>query len=540
MKSTAPRIDFAKYDEIPVETSGRDVPAGISKFSDIDLGKVLSENIRKVGYDRPTPVQKHSLPIVLANRDLMACAQTGSGKTAAFLFPVISRLCQSGAAPPPDRYTRKVFPLALVLAPTRELACQIQDECRKFSMNTGLKSVVVYGGTPIPMQLRELERGCDILVATPGRLVDIIDREKVSLSYIRFLILDEADRMLDMGFEPQIRKIVEQKDMTKKGVRRTLMFSATFAKEIQLLASQFLDDYVFLAVGRVGSTAELVTQKFVKCSDYDKQEQLIEILRKSEPGLTLIFVETKKNCETLGYFLQRRGFKATSIHGDKAQKDRTASIKNFATGATPYLVATNVAARGLDIENITHVINYDMPGDMDDYVHRIGRTGRAGKTGISTSLISPANGNIVGRLMDILEDANQESPKWLDEMRFDRSSRKPRGPGGGKKFGGTDFRRDSGGQGKSGFGAKPPSYGGFPGFNYGFPAYPTPPAGYPGASGGYPGYYGYPTPSAYGGGYPPPPPSGSSYPPAPSSYGPPAPPRDPAPSSNGSSYSKTY
>eukprot|EP01118_Nematostelium_gracile_P012357 TRINITY_DN4505_c0_g1_i2.p1 TRINITY_DN4505_c0_g1~~TRINITY_DN4505_c0_g1_i2.p1 ORF type:complete len:398 (+),score=102.42 TRINITY_DN4505_c0_g1_i2:358-1551(+) len=205
MKSSAPRIDFSKYDEIPVETSGRDVPPGITKFTDVDLGKILTENIRKVGYDRPTPVQKHSIPIVLANRDLMACAQTGSGKTAAFLFPVISRLCATGPSQP-DRYSRKVFPLALVLAPTRELACQIQDECRKFSQYTGLKSLVVYGGSPINLQLRELERGCDILVATPGRLVDIMERDKISLAQIRFLILDEADRMLDMGFRTTDQK----------------------------------------------------------------------------------------------------------------------------------------------------------------------------------------------------------------------------------------------------------------------------------------------------------------------------------------------
>jgi ATP-dependent RNA helicase DDX3X len=438
----------------------------------------------------------------------MACAQTGSGKTAAFLLPLISKLLQS-PPPPTDRFSRKAFPLALVLAPTRELACQIQDECKKFAFRTGLKSAVVYGGSPIGYQLRTLEQGCDILVATPGRLVDIMDRDKVSLAQIKFLVLDEADRMLDMGFEPQIRKIVEHRDMTRRGIRRTLMFSATFPKEIQQLASQFLEDYIFLAVGRVGSTTDLVTQHFVKCDEYEKSNALLKLVRESQ-GLTLIFVETKKQAESLGNLLASKGFPATSIHGDRAQKDRTAAIRTFSTGKTPFLVATNVAARGLDIENIAHVINYDMPGDIDDYVHRIGRTGRAGKPGMSTSLITPANANIIPKLIEILEEAGQELPRWLDEMKFDRSYKKPRHFGRGPKFGGTDFRRDGGFHNAP---RPPPSFGGGDGRGY--------PGG--GAYGQYP-----PRPQGYGA---PPPPSGPA-PPGParpyggapsSSYGPPAP-----------------
>lgn len=283
------------------------------------MNQILQDNIKLAHYDRPTPVQKYSLPIVVGGRDLMACAQTGSGKTAAFLFPIISRLLET---PPPQEGPggrRKVHPLALVLAPTRELACQIYDEGRKFSWKTGLSTVVVYGGAPIGAQLRDLERGCDIIVATPGRLVDILERGRISLSAIRFLVLDEADRMLDMGFEPQIRRIVEQEDMPASTERQTLMFSATFPKEIQRLAAAFLYDYIFLAVGRVGSTTELVTQKFIRCDEQDKPAMLLDLIN-SVSGLTIIFVETKKKADMLEDFLLRERFPATSIHGDRAQE----------------------------------------------------------------------------------------------------------------------------------------------------------------------------------------------------------------------------
>lgn len=391
------KIDFEKYDEIPVETSGKNCPPPIHQWNEIELGDTLRTNIKLARYERPTPVQKYSLPIVMKGRDLMGCAQTGSGKTAAFLFPIISQMIQQNL--PPDAGTgsygrKKVYPYALVLAPTRELACQIYDEAKKFSYKTGLKSVVVYGGAPIGFQLTDLERGCDILVATPGRLVDIIERARISLSHIKWLVLDEADRMLDMGFEPQIRRIVEGEDMPATGERQTLMFSATFPKEIQRLAASFLHDYVFLAVGRVGSTTDLVTQKFLRVEEADKQGMLLDLIT-SVKGLTIIFVETKRKADMLEDFLIREGFPATSIHGDRVQQDRTAALRTFSSGQTPFLIATNVAARGLDIDNITHVINYDMPTDIDDYVHRIGRTGRAGKGGLATAFMSEENIGVV-------------------------------------------------------------------------------------------------------------------------------------------------
>lgn len=227
-------INFDAYEDIPVETSGDNVPPPVNTFAEIDLGDALNLNIRRCKYVKPTPVQRHAIPIALAGRDLMACAQTGSGKTAAFCFPIISGIMRGQVPQKPLRGARTVFPLALILSPTRELSMQIHEEARKFSYQTGVKVVVAYGGAPINQQLRDLERGVDILVATPGRLVDLLERARVSLQMIRYLALDEADRMLDMGFEPQIRKIVEQMDMPPPGVRQTMLFSATFPREIQV------------------------------------------------------------------------------------------------------------------------------------------------------------------------------------------------------------------------------------------------------------------------------------------------------------------
>lgn len=411
-----------KYEEIPVSASGRDCPKPISDFRDVDLGHRLLENILRANYDKPTPIQKHSLPIVLNGRDLMACAQTGSGKTAAFLLPIISTLTKRATFSPKVERTIhgiKALPSALILAPTRELVCQIHSECSKFAFRTGISSLAVYGGTPIRYQIQRLEGGVDIIAATPGRLLDLMKQEKICLSHIQFLVLDEADRMLDMGFEPQIREVIEKFDMAPKQNRQTLMFSATFPKEIQKLASSFLQDYIFVSVGRIGSTTDLVTQKFIQVPESGKDSTLIQLLRQDvTPGLTLIFVETKKKAESLSNLLQSMRLPVASIHGDRNQRERNEAIRNFSNKRTPILVATNVAARGLDINDIDHVINYDMPGDIDDYVHRIGRTGRAGKTGIATAFITPENTKIAVKLLEILNESNQEIPPWLDQMKM--------------------------------------------------------------------------------------------------------------------------
>ncbi|KDQ50739.1 hypothetical protein JAAARDRAFT_141462 [Jaapia argillacea MUCL 33604] len=478
-------INFEKYEEIPVEATGSGVPEPVTVFAP-PLDPVLLENIQFARYNTPTPVQKYSIPIVAGGRDLMACAQTGSGKTGGFLFPILSASFQEGPrAPPFDpqatgyNRSRKAYPTALILAPTRELVSQIHDEARKFAYRSWVRPAVVYGGADINQQIRAMERGCDLLSATPGRLVDLIERGRISLSNIRYLVLDEADRMLDMGFEPQIRRIVQGEDMPGIHERQTLMFSATFPRDIQMLAKDFLKDYIFLSVGRVGSTSENITQKIEYVEDADKRSVLLDILL-TEPkgGLTLVFVETKRMADMLSDFLMSSNMPATSIHGDRTQREREMALQTFRQGRTPILVATAVAARGLDIPNVTHVVNYDLPSDIDDYVHRIGRTGRAGNTGISTAFFNRGNRNIVRDLIELLREANQEIPAWLDTVAHETSSfggGGPRGRGGrggggrGRTSGNRDFRSVSyagGGRGgPAGYGG--PQYGGGGGYSNG-------------------------------------------------------------------------
>lgn len=382
--------------------------------------------------------------------------------------------------------TRKAYPTALILAPTRELVNQIHDEARKFAYRSWVRPAVVYGGADINGQLRLIERGCDLLSATPGRLVDLIERGRISLSNIRYLVLDEADRMLDMGFEPQIRRIVQGEDMPGIEQRQTLMFSATFPRDIQMLARDFLKDYIFLSVGRVGSTSENITQKIEYVEDNDKRSALLDILSsQGEMGLTLVFVETKRMADMLSDFLMTHNLPATSIHGDRTQREREMALQTFKSGRTPILVATAVAARGLDITNVTHVINYDLPSDIDDYVHRIGRTGRAGNTGVSTAFFNRGNKNIVRDLVELLREANQEIPSWLESLAHESSfgGGGYRGRGGrggrGKTSAGRDYRAGGGGGGgNGGSGGGGSNYGG----SYGGRGYGSSYGGYGGGS----------------------------------------------------------
>ncbi|XP_060724483.1 ATP-dependent RNA helicase DDX3X-like isoform X3 [Tachysurus vachellii] len=477
-------INFEKYDDIPVDATGHDCPQHIESFHDIDMGEIIMGNITLSRYSRPTPVQKYAIPIIKSKRDLMACAQTGSGKTAAFLLPVLSRIYTDGpgealqaaknSVQENGRYgRRKQYPLSLVLAPTRELALQIYDEARKFAYRSRVRPCVVYGGADIGQQIRDLERGCHLLVATPGRLVDMMERGKIGLDYCNYLVLDEADRMLDMGFEPQIRRIVEQDTMPPKVLRQTMMFSATFPKEIQILARDFLEDYIFLAVGRVGSTSENITQKVVWVEESDKRSFLLDLLNATvipgevqdsngenadKPGkdsLTLVFVETKKGADALEDFLYREGYACTSIHGDRTQRDREEALHQFRSGRCPILVATAVAARGLDISNVKHVINFDLPSDIEEYVHRIGRTGRVGNLGLATSFFNDKNSNITKDLLDILVEAKQEVPSWLESLAYEHQhkgtnrGRSKRFSGG---FGARDYRQTNSNPTSGGFG----------------------------------------------------------------------------------------
>ncbi|XP_070694036.1 DEAD-box helicase 3 X-linked a isoform X4 [Pempheris klunzingeri] len=494
-------INFEKYDDIPVEATGSSCPPHIESFHDVDMGEIIMGNITLSRYTRPTPVQKHAIPIIKSKRDLMACAQTGSGKTAAFLLPVLSQIYTDGpgdalqaaknSGQENGRYgRRKQYPISLVLAPTRELALQIYDEARKFAYRSRVRPCVVYGGADIGQQIRDLERGCHLLVATPGRLVDMMERGKIGLDYCNYLVLDEADRMLDMGFEPQIRRIVEQDTMPPKGIRQTMMFSATFPKEIQILARDFLEDYIFLAVGRVGSTSENITQKVVWVEETDKRSFLLDLLNATvipsevqenvteapeKPGkdsLTLVFVETKKGADALEDFLYHEGYACTSIHGDRSQRDREEALHQFRSGRCPILVATAVAARGLDISNVKHVINFDLPSDIEEYVHRIGRTGRVGNLGLATSFFNDKNSNITKDLLDILVEAKQEVPSWLESLAYEhqhKSSNRGRSKRFSGGFGARDYRQTpgSGGFSSNRGGRNPGGHGGNRGFGGG-------------------------------------------------------------------------
>ncbi|CAH0558365.1 unnamed protein product [Brassicogethes aeneus] len=471
-------INFSKYEDIPVEATGEKVPAHITSFEEVQLTEIIKNNIASARYDTPTPVQKYAIPIIVGRRDVMACAQTGSGKTAAFLVPILNQMYERG---PPQiaahsRSRRKQYPLGLVLAPTRELATQIYDESKKFAYRSRVRPCVVYGGAHIAEQMRDLDRGCHLLVATPGRLLDMIDRGRIGLDYCQYLVLDEADRMLDMGFEVQIRRIVEKESMPRTGDRQTLMFSATFPSPIQMLARDFLDNYIFLAVGRVGSTSENITQKVVWVEEHDKRSFLLDLLNVAElnvpvaENLTLVFVETKKGADSLEEFLHNEGYPVTSIHGDRTQREREDALRQFRSGNTPILVATAVAARGLDIPHVKHVINFDLPSDIEEYVHRIGRTGRMGNLGLATSFFNDRNRNLASGMLDLLIEAKQECPNWLEGVASDgrmpsagRRGGKGRfggGGGGGSSFGSRDYRQQSGGGGGMQRSSRPSGGGG--------------------------------------------------------------------------------
>eukprot|EP00093_Oithona_nana_P010207 10207.XXX_366939_369038_1 [CDS] Oithona nana genome sequencing. len=423
-------INFDKFDKIPVKCSGDNAPPPATSFESMGLRQLLRDNVDKSGYKKPTPIQKYAIPIIMNKRDLMACAQTGSGKTAAFLLPILHNILEDECDPHTGDAPQK--PQAVIVAPTRELALQIKEEARKFALQSVAKAVVAYGGTSTGYQLTQLFKGCNVLIATPGRLMDFVEKGKVSFEDVRYLVLDEADRMLDMGFLPEMQRIVSHSTMPPKEKRQTLMFSATFAETVQHLALDFLNDYLFLAVGIVGGASSDVEQTFLKLGKFEKREKLLEILKEVGTSRTLVFVETKKNADFLAAFLSEEGLPTTSIHGDRLQREREEALNDFKTGRMPILVATAVAARGLDIKDVAHVVNFDMPKDVDEYVHRIGRTGRVGNKGKATSFYDPEHDSDVGgAVIKILSECQQEVPDFLADAGMGGST-------GG--FGGVDIR----------------------------------------------------------------------------------------------------
>eukprot|EP00668_Euglena_longa_P001089 GGOE01001300.1.p1 GENE.GGOE01001300.1~~GGOE01001300.1.p1 ORF type:complete len:598 (-),score=100.10 GGOE01001300.1:135-1865(-) len=441
-------INFDKYDNIPVEVSPMDPSTPpIAMFQHLQgLHPSVMANIQRAGYQKPTPVQKYGLPVICSGKDLMACAQTGSGKTATFLIPCINRSLWEGVPQHPMHgppHLRKAYPSTMILSPTRELATQIFDEARKFIFQTNLHAAVVYGGADYKSQFRQLEAGADVLVGTPGRLMDMMERDKISLSNVRTVVLDEADRMLDMGFEKDIRQILTKTDIPRTGHRQTLMFSATFPKSIQQLAADFLSNYIFLTVGRVGSTTDMITQRLLWVEDSRKKSFLLGMMLHRDAGSTLVFVNHKQEAQSLGHFLKQHGISANSIHGDKTQEEREQALWAFKSGQISVLVATDVAARGLDIPNVAHVVQYDIAGSIDDYIHRIGRTGRAGNTGNAISFVNDRNKGICPELVEVLRESNQDIPTWLEgivrHMGAFNVLNKKASEG---NFGGQDIRQD--------------------------------------------------------------------------------------------------
>ncbi|XP_075216631.1 ATP-dependent RNA helicase vasa [Lycorma delicatula] len=429
-------INFDKYDSIKVMMSGENKPQHIESFQCAGLREFVLNNVLKSGYRKPTPVQKYSIPAIMAGRDLMACAQTGSGKTAAFLLPIINTLLGDPGDIGEGGY--ECQPQVIIVCPTRELAIQIYDEARKFSMGSILKIGIAYGGASAFHQASRLKtKGCDILVATAGRLKDFVDRGTVSFSSMRYFVLDEADRMLDMGFLPDIEQLLQNPNVVPAGERQTLMFSATFPKQIQQLASKFMHNYLFLTVGVVGAACSDVEQNFIKVSKFQKRQTLTDLLN-SDPGdKILVFVEKKRSADFIATFLCEQKFPTTSIHGDRMQREREEALRDFRYGRMRILVATAVANRGLDIKGVSHVVFFDLPKSIEDYVHGIGRTGRVGNRGKATSFYDSENdSHLAGDIINILKQTDQEIPSWLEsESSGGGSSFRP------SNFGGRDYRK---------------------------------------------------------------------------------------------------
>ena len=354
----------------------------MTAFSELGLCPELLKAVEDQGYTEPTPIQAQAIPLVLAGRDLMGAAQTGTGKTAGFVLPILQRLLQhANTSASPARHPVR----ALILTPTRELAVQVEESVRIYGKYVPLRATVVYGGVPMNPQTDALRRGVEILVATPGRLLDHVQQKILFFPQVEFFVLDEADRMLDMGFMPDVKRIINL--LPKK--RQNLLFSATFFEEIKRLADSFLHDPVIVEVARRNSVAEAITHIAIPVARERKRELLAYLVQDRGWNQVLVFCATRLGANRLAYQLNKDGVHATAIHGDKTQSEREVALEDFKSGKVRVLVATDVAARGLDIEDLPRVVNFDLPGAAEDYVHRIGRTGRAGATGEAVALVSP-------------------------------------------------------------------------------------------------------------------------------------------------------
>ncbi|KAK1877113.1 putative ATP-dependent RNA helicase DDX5 [Dissostichus eleginoides] len=414
-----------------ITIKGRDCPNPIANFHEASFPSYVMDVINKAGWTEPTPIQAQGWPLALSGKDMVGIAQTGSGKTLSYLLPSIVHINHQ------PFLERGDGPICLVLAPTRELAQQVQQVAAEYGRASRLKSTCIYGGAPKGPQIRDLERGVEICIATPGRFIDFLESGKTNLRRCTYLVLDEADRMLDMGFEPQIRKIVDQ----IRPDRQTLMWSATWPKEVRQLAEDFLKEYVQINVGALQLSANHNILQIVDvCNDGEKENKLIRLLEEimsEKENKTIIFVETKRRCDDLTRRMRKDGWPGMGIHGDKSQQERDWVLNEFKYGKAPILIATDVASRGLDVEDVKFVINFDYPNNSEDYIHRIGRTARSQKTGTAYTFFTPNNMRQASDLIAVLREANQAINPKLLQMAEDRG-------GGGRSRGGRggDYRDD--------------------------------------------------------------------------------------------------
>ncbi|KAH8365921.1 hypothetical protein KR093_007396 [Drosophila rubida] len=419
-------------------------PNPIQYFDEACFPDYCMQEIQRQRYAEPTPIQAQSWPIVISGNNLVGIAKTGSGKTLAFILPAIVHI--NGQEP----LQRGDGPIALVLAPTRELAQQIQSVANDFGSNAYVRNTCIFGGAPRSKQANDLERGVQIVIATPGRLLDFLQGGTTNLRRCTYLVLDEADRMLDMGFEPQIRKILGQ----IRPDRQILMWSATWPKEVRQLAEDFLGNYIQINIGSLELSANHNIRQYVEvCAEHEKGSKLKDLLshiydQAREPGKIIIFVATKKKVDELARFINAFGVGVGSIHGDKSQMDRDNVLNDFRSGRANILVATDVAARGLDVDGIKYVINFDFPQSSEDYIHRIGRTGRKYTTGTSYAFFTRKNAKCARALIEILREANQNVNPELEYIAREAGV----GGSGGRSRGGRGSGRNNGGGGGGGGG----------------------------------------------------------------------------------------
>ncbi|MEG0000694.1 MAG: DEAD/DEAH box helicase [Comamonas sp.] len=382
-----------------------------SSFSNLSLSEPLARAVAEMGYESMTPIQAQAIPVVLTGKDVMGAAQTGTGKTAAFSLPLLQRLLKhENSSTSPARHPVR----ALVLLPTRELADQVAQQIALYAKYTKLRSMVVFGGMDMKPQTLELKKGVEVLVATPGRLLDHIEAKTAILNQVEYVVLDEADRMLDIGFLPDLQRILSYLPKT----RTTLLFSATFSPEIKRLAGSYLQDPVTIEVARPNETASTVEQRFFSAADEDEKRLAIhKILKERGIRQAFIFSNSKLGCARLTRTLERDGLRATALHGDKSQDERLKALEAFKAGNVDLLVCTDVAARGLDIKDVPAVFNYDVPFNAEDYVHRIGRTGRAGASGLAVTLVSSRDARQVGEIEKLIKKKIDVEALQLEQPR---------------------------------------------------------------------------------------------------------------------------